>query len=85
VAVVPLLNPAAQLREILVGVHDAPFDRLGRPGIVLTFVERYPPTPELVTLLELRPGHSTAHAFGLTRGRLAGQARGVVFQQQLNV
>ena len=60
-AVVALLDPVAQLGEILVGVDHAALDGLRRPRVVPAIVERHPTALEIITLLELRPGHPTAH------------------------
>src|SRR5437870_1501703 len=70
--VVALLNAAAELDEILVDIHDHPFDRLRRARVVSAVVERYPAPLVLVPLTNLRPGHPVTwiedgHAINLSR------------------
>jgi hypothetical protein len=64
-AVVAVLNAPAKFDKVLVGIDNAALERLRRTRIVATIVERDPPTPELVTPSNLRPGHPTTHAINL--------------------
>jgi hypothetical protein len=51
-AAVALLNPTAELDEILVGVDDAAFDGLRGPRVVLAVVERNPAPAKFIALLD---------------------------------